>query len=87
MVLSCAVISSGTSLPHYCNVAQLDILFIATMASTRVFEDQENVLPGNQNRAKPQDPRLVLGSRRPVLGAINPNLRKQPVRAAKQVSN
>jgi len=54
------------------------------MASTRVFEDQENVLPGNQNRAKPQDPRLVLGSRRPVLGAINTNLRKQPVRAAKQ---
>lgn len=58
------------------------------MASTHIFEDQENRLPAAQRRVKREDPRTssnVQVNRRPVLGAINPNLRKQPARAAKQV--
>lgn len=57
------------------------------MASTHIFEDQENRVPAAQRRVKREDPRTssnVQVNRRPVLGAINTNLRKQPARAAKQ---
>lgn len=64
------------------------IILPAKMASTHIFEDQENRVPAAQRRVKREDPRTssnVQVNRRPVLGAINTNLRKQPARAAKQV--
>ncbi|XP_071517592.1 G2/mitotic-specific cyclin-A [Panulirus ornatus] len=59
------------------------------MSSSQIYEDQENRIPA-QRRVKQVDPRTsnnVQASRRPVLGTINTNLRKQPTRAAKQGIN
>lgn len=65
------------------------------MSSTHIFEDQENIVPAQRRLVKREDPRTLNNSdnvlqmaqsKRPVLGAINTNVRKQPTRAAKQVS-
>ncbi|KAK3869524.1 hypothetical protein Pcinc_025164 [Petrolisthes cinctipes] len=60
------------------------------MSSSQLYEDQENRVPAQRN--KREDPRTttsvsIIGNnnnRRPVLGAISNNIRKQPTRAAKQ---
>ncbi|XP_045592535.1 G2/mitotic-specific cyclin-A [Procambarus clarkii] len=57
------------------------------MSSTQIYEDQENIVPPQRRGKQELEARtssIVPGTRRPVLGAINPNLRKQPTRAAKQ---
>ncbi|XP_066948193.1 G2/mitotic-specific cyclin-A [Macrobrachium rosenbergii] len=62
------------------------------MSSHLIYEDQENRIPAAQRRVKPQDPRLTNASNaqdnssnsRCILAPINPNLRRQPTRAAKQ---
>ncbi|XP_069942120.1 G2/mitotic-specific cyclin-A, partial [Cherax quadricarinatus] len=57
------------------------------MSSTQIYEDQENRIPAQRRvkaEAETRSSSYAQAARRPVLGAINPNLRKQPTRAAKQ---